>query len=324
MLTRSRRPLALVFLVSILALVAAGCGGDGGGGGDEDARALLKRGFEKQIDSGDLTLKVDADVEGSEMFSGPISISLSGPFASAGGDEVPQLDWDIAFEGQGQNLEAGLALTEDNAYVSFQGQSYEVGSELYQQFAQSFTQQQSDGGPESLSALGIEADQWLGDPSVEDGEDIGGDSTQLVTGTVDVARVSEDFAELAQSPAVRQQLESQGQTVPEPSEEDLDRIEEAIEDVSFEANVDEEDYVRRVALEVAFTTPEGADAGGVEGGTIGLDYMLESVGGSPEIEAPADAAPIAELLQRFGLGGLSGGGLGGGGLGGPGAVPGLP
>lgn len=307
------RPLALLSLVALLALVGAGCGG--GGGGTDDARALLKRSFEKQVDSGDLTLELDADLEGSEMLSGPISLSLSGPFASAGGDEIPQLDWDIAFEGQGQNLAAGVILTEDNAFVDFQGQSYEVGSALYEQFTQTFRQQQS-GGPQNLAALGIEADQWLEDPTVEDGEDIGGDSTQLVTGTVDVARVAEDFAELLQSPAFRQQLESQDHTAPEPTEEDLDRLEEAVEDVSFEVNIDEDDYVRRVALEVGFTAPEGAETGDVESGTVSIDYTLESVGGSPEIEAPANAAPITELLQRFGLGG--------GGLGGQGLPPGQP
>lgn len=307
------RSLPVLALVAILALAGAGCGGEGGGGGDGDAAALLERSFAKQVDSGDLTLEIDADLEGSEMFSGPISVSLSGPFASAGGGEVPQLDWNVAFEGQGQNLAAGVVLTEDNAFIDFQGESYEVGTALYEQFAQNFNQQESD-GPQSLGALGIDAAEWLEDPTVEDGEDIGGDSTQLVTGTVDVARVAEDFAELLQSPAFRQQLESQGQTVPEPSEEDIDRLEDAVDDVSFEANIDEEDFVRRVALEVEFTAPEASEAGGVEGGTVGVDYTLESVGGSPEIEAPADAAPIAELLQRFGLGGV----------GGQGTVPGLP
>jgi hypothetical protein len=316
--TRSRRPLALLSLLATLVLaVVAGCGG-GDGGGDDNARALLERSFDKQVESGDLSLKLDADFEGSEMLSGPISVSLSGPFASAGGEDVPQLDWDLAFEGQGQNLAAGVTITDDNAFVDFQGQSYEVGSELYQQFAQSFESQQAD-EPQSLSAFGIDPATWLEEPTVEDGEDIGGDSTQLVTGTVDVQRVAEDFAELLQSPAFRQRLESQGQQVPEPSEEDIDRLADAVEDVSFEANVDEDDYVRRIALDVDFTAPEGSDAaGGVQSGTVAIDYTLESVGDSPEIEAPADAAPIAELLQRFGLG------LGGGGLGGPGAVPGLP
>lgn len=320
--TRSRRSLALFSLVAVLTLAAAGCGGDdGGGGGDGDARALLERSFAKQVKSGDLSLSIDADLEGSEMLRGPISVSLSGPFASAGGEQVPQLDWDLAFEGQGQNFAAGVILTEDNAFVDFQGQTYEAGTELYQQFASSFEEQQSGDGGQSLSALGIEPDQWLDDPTLEDGEDIGGDSTQLVTGTVDVGSVTQDFAELLQSPAFRQQLESQGQQIPEPSEEDLQRLEDAVENVSFEANVDEEDYVRRIALEVDFTVPEedAEGAGGLEGGTVAFDYTLESVGGSPEIEAPADAAPITELLQRFGLGGPSGGGLGG-----QGAVPGLP
>jgi hypothetical protein len=315
MLQCSRRPLALLCLLASLslALLAAGCGSEGSaGGGDGDARALLKRALAKQVDSGDLKLELDAELEGSERFDGPFSASLSGPFASAAGDELPQLDWDIAYEGQGQSGSGGLVVTEDNAFVEFGGQNYEVGAELYGRFERAYEEQQSE-GPQSLEALGIEAEQWLEDPTVEDGEAIGGDPTQLVTGTVDIGRVVEDIGDLTRSPAFRQQLESQGQSPPEePSEEELDELErgleEAVEDISFEASIDEQDILRRLALEVVFTVPEDADADGIEGGTIAFDYTLESVGGSPEIEAPSDAAPISQLLRRLGLGGLGNGG----------------
>lgn len=305
MLTRIRTLLVLG-LIAILALVGAGCGGgdEGGGGGDPEAKGLLERAFSKQIDSGDLAIDVKADLKGSASVNGPFSVSVSGPFQSRGKTELPLLDWDVAVKGQGQNLEGALVLSEDNAFVEFQGQSYELGTEIYQQFAQSYGQQQEASGAQSLQDLGVDPASWLEEPTVEDGEEIGGDATQLVSGSVDVGKLVRDFSELVQNPAVRSQLESQGQEIPEePTEEEIKRVEDAIEDVTFESNVDEEDNLRRLLLDLAFQAPEGTDSGDLESGTISVETTLESVGGEADIQEPTNAAPITELLQRFGLGG---------------------
>jgi hypothetical protein len=305
MLTRSHR-LLLLGLIAILALVGAGCGGgdEGGGGGDPEARGLLERAFAKQIDSGDVAIDVKADLKGSASLNGAFSVSVSGPFQSRGKTELPLLDWDIAVQGQGQSLEGALVLAQDNAFVEFQGQSYELGTEIYQQFAQSYGQQQEASGAQSLDDLGVDPASWLEEPTVEDGEEIGGDATQLVAGSVDVGKLVRDFSELVQNPAVQSQLESQGQEVPEePTEEEIQQVEDAIEDVTFESNVDNDDNLRRLLLDIAFQAPEGEDTSELESGTVSIETTLESIGGEADIQEPTNAAPISELLQRFGLGG---------------------
>jgi len=129
-----------------------------------------------------------------------------------------------------------------------------------------------------------------------------------VTGDVDVKRVIKDVFKLLQSPAVRQHLESQGQTVPqidEPSDEDIKKIKDSIDKLELEVNIDEDDYVRRTFLDSDFTVPEGEDLGTLKGGSVTFDYMLTKVGIEPDIQAPADPKPIQELLGQFG--GLGGG-----------------
>lgn len=306
-----RCPLLLAIIATLaLAAVGAGCGGDGGGGSSDDAEALLKKAFAQEVDSADLKIDVNADLEGVQQLNGPLSLTIEGPYKSQGKKKLPLFDWDINVQGAGQSFAGGLVVTADNAFVEFQGTNYEVGTELFQRFA-SQIEQQSTQGPQNLNALGVDPASWLNEPEVKDGDDIGGDSTQVVTGDVDVERVVKDFFDLVQSPAVRRQLEAQGQAAPEiqkPSEEQLDRVKDAIENLRFEANVDGDDVLRRVFLDAEFKVPEGADAGSLQGGKVSFEFVLNDVGNDPQIEAPEGARPLSELTQRFGLQGLGGGG----------------
>ena len=304
-----RWPLLVTILVSLaLAAVGAGCGGDDGGGSSE-AESLLKKAFATEVDSADLKIDVSADLEGVQQLDGPISLTIEGPYKSQGKKKLPLFDWDVSVQGGGQSFAGGLVVTTDNAFVEFQGTNYEVGSELFTQFATQ-VEQQSDEGPQNLKALGIDPAAWLSEPEVKDGDDIGGDSTQVITGDVDIERVINDFYDLLQSPAIERQLEAQGQTAPEikePNDEQIQQVKDAIENLQFEANVDDNDVLRRLSLDADFKVPEGADAGSLQGGKVSFEFLLNDVGNDPKIEAPTGARPLSELTQRFGLQGLGGG-----------------
>ncbi len=85
---------------------------------------------------------------------------------------------------------------------------------------------------------------------------------------------------------------------------------DAIDEASFTVNVDEEDVARKATFSVTFDVPDGVDADGVSGGRLDFEYELPKVGGGADITAPADAKPLALLLQQLGLGSkLPGGGL---------------
>jgi len=294
----------------LLALIGAGCGGDEEGGSSGDAGALLEKAFTTQVKSGDIDLDLTAELDGAEQLRGPLSLTLSGPFKSDGPKDIPVLDWDVTAEGAGQKFDVGLTVTDDNAFVSYQGETYEVGTELFSQFKEQYAAQQPDQQP-TLKSFGLEPASWLEDPKVEDGDEIGGDPTQVVTGSVDVEKVVRDLYSLTKSDAFRQQLESQGQSVPdipEPSDEDIQKIVDAVDELTLEVNVDENDVARRLSVEADFTVPEGTGDGEVKGGSLSFAYILEEVGIDPQIEAPANAKPLSELTQQFAP--LLGGGLG--------------
>lgn len=306
------RPAA--FLASLLAigLIAAGCGdsdGEKSSSGSSDAQALLTKAFEKPVPSADVDLDATVNLKGIPGLGGPIGLKIDGPYASNGQKKIPSVDWDIALEVLGQTLTGGLILTPENAYVDFQGQAYEAGTSAFSAFERAYAAQpdsEPTGG--TFKALGIDPSKWLTDAEVADGPDIGGDSTRKITGEVDVAAVVRDVLELAESPAVRKQLESSGTpvpAVPKVTDKQIKQIEDAIESATIEVDVDENDIARRVAGDVAFVIPEGVDAGGLESGSVKLAYSLPKLGVKVDPKAPKNPRPLSDLLA--GLGGLTGG-----------------
>ncbi len=305
-----RRP-RLLPLFALSALVAvgllAGCGKKKET--SENPTALLKKAFAANVESGELKVKFGVDAQGSGKMSGPVSVTLDGPFKSRGKDKLPLLDWNISASGAGQSLSGGVVATEDNAYVKFRGQTYEVGTELYKQFVRQQERNQQS-GPQDLSDLGIDPSKWLEDGKVSDGKPIGGADTRVVTGKINVERMVDDILAAAKSPQVRKQLEGSGQTVPEVSKADKQKVVDAVEDAKLTVNVDEKDIARRVAVAAKFKSPKGANADGVTGGKVNFVYELPKVGGEVDITAPTNAKPLSLLLQQLGLGsGLPGGGL---------------
>jgi hypothetical protein len=102
---------------------------------------------------------------------------------------------------------------------------------------------------------------------------------------------------------VRKRLESQGAggaNLPEPTDKDLDEIEDAVQDIDVEINVDEQEILRRFFVEVDFDSDDGGDGKDLKG-KFSFTYVLREVGGNPAIRAPRNARPLGELLRGLGL-----------------------
>lgn len=294
--------LALLALTGALVLLLVACGDDDKdtGASTNDPRALLERAFAKPVDSGEVRARIGVGLEGMEGLDGPIALTVRGPFESRGEDRLPNADLDLGVKAGGLAFDAGLKLTDDKLYLEFQGDSYEVGD--LPGGVEGASGKDGKGG--GLAGLDLDPSSWLEDPELEDGREIGGDATRRITGSVDVEKAVEDLLSVLDSPEVKRELESEGDrlpALPELDDEDRDKLREAIKDVRFEANVDGDDVLRRVLVKGSFDVPSDAGIGGLEGGDISVDYVLEKVGGEIDVQPPRNPQPLGELLRKFGL-----------------------
>jgi hypothetical protein len=304
---RLRRPLAALLLVLLgaIALALAACGGS-----DKDAKGLLKTAFSQPIQSADVSMDIQIKVDGVEQLKQPITVRLSGPYRSNGSKKLPSADFDLSFAGGGQTVNAGLASTGENAFVSFQGTDYEVGEDTVAQVNRQIAQGSSQRGRRSLADLGINPLDWVKDATEDGDEDVAGVETTHVSAGLDLGRLLDDLNEVVD----RAGRLGTGATPQKLTDQQREQIEQVVKDPKFDVYVGKSDKkVRRLSADLDFDIPESARSrvGGAEGGSLAFSIEFANVGGQQRVNAPTRAKPIKELLDQ--LGGLSGlGGVGGG------------
>jgi hypothetical protein len=278
-----------------LAVLGSGCGGDDDG--DSSPRSLLSTAASKKIDSAEIRLRTDANVPGFPILGSRIAIDGSGPLVVNGPDAVPEFDWNVTMRAGGQTFPARVSGIGGKVYVEFMGQFYEADEGQLEQFGLGAGRKQAA----SLRQLGLEPDKWLTEVKVSDGEEIGEDSTRLVTGTVVKRAVVDNLLEIAKS----QRLLDAGEEVeglPELNDENADKVADAVDSAKVEVNVDDEGYPRRVYAKLRFTVPKDVKDTAIENGTIAFELVLEQVGDvSVNVEPPLDPDPLSSLLDFAGV-----------------------
>jgi hypothetical protein len=309
----------LVLAVSIVSLaLVAGCGGSGGGGSSQDARALIDNAFKSSIPSADMTLNIQAKINGVAQLTQPISLKVAGPYQSNGKGKLPSFNWQVSISGGGQAFSGGVISTGDNAFVNFQGTNYEVGTAQIAQVNQQLGQ--STGGGKTLKDFGIDPQAWVQSPQDKGDENVNGVDTTHVSAGIDVTRLVTDFNKTIQQAGGAMGANAPSQLTPD----QIAKISQVVKDPKFDIYVGKDDSkIRRLSLSVAFEIPSASRAQfqGAEGGTISFSIDFAKVGEKKTITAPANARPISELQQQLGgaLGGLGGSGSSGSGSGGSGS-----
>jgi hypothetical protein len=310
-----RTRLTAIALALLVPATVAACGGSSSSS-SADPQQVLHQTFSnpKSITSGKLALDLSANVEGSQ--SGSFSASIDGPFQSSSDKtQFPQLDLSAKVSGQGSgspsiSFEGALIVTQQNAYVSYQGTNYQIPTALYDRFKSAYQQQakvsQSSGASSSASSifnrLGIDPSKWLTNETNEGTTDVDGQSTVHISGDADVGRIITDLSHVAQSvPGAS----SQGI-----SPSTLDQVKGAVKKAHIDIYSGESDHLLRklaVALDIA---PPSGSASGVSDISIDFSLELTDVNQPQTISAPPNPKPLSQLTQQLGgigaLGGLSG------------------
>ena len=308
----------------------AGCGSDDSSS-SEDPQTVLDETFnnDTKVTSGDLKLNASLSAEGDQ--GGQFQLSLNGPFQGDASNEnaIPQLDLTASANGSGggQNIDfsGGLVVTDDNAYVQYKDQAYEVGTQAFSQikyqmeaqagqsssatggFKEGCTQALQQAGASDTSACDIDLASWLTNLSNEGTEDVGGAQAIHIHGDANVDQILTDIGNLA---AAIPSAASQGF---DPSQ--LGAASGAVTDASIDVYSGADDHVLR-KLDLNLTIDPSQIAGGaiipISNIQISFSVEIDGLNEPQTISAPANAKPISSLLGDLGVSpGLLGGALGG-------------
>jgi len=298
---------ALVALIAATtALVACG-GGDSGesASSDTDVNTLLDKTFNgsKDVKSGKIDLSLKAEVTGGDA-SGPIDVSLSGPFESQGAKKMPKFDMDLSASGQGQNIKAGVENTGDKAFVNFNGTDYVVSDEVYNQFKTGYEQAASKNANSkqtSLASLGLDPKKWLTNPKNEGEAKVGDTDVIKITGGLDVDAFLDDvntaLSKAGSLGVPNSQLPSQL------TADQKQQLSKALKDVKVEIDTGADDSIlRRMKIDVNAVNPDKAS----ETATVAFDLQLLDLNEGQSFDEPSNAKPFEQLLQQFGGAGALG------------------
>src|SRR3954447_15234285 len=187
------RRLVLLGLALVAAVLTA-CGGGSSG----DAKETLDKAFSTPIKSARIDLEVTLKLDGIKQLNGPVKLSVQGPYETGGSETIPKADWDIAASAAGQNFTAGFTSTGTDAWVSFQGQNYEVGRQAVAQVNQQIRQAAKGSQKKGLSQFGVDPQNWLTDAKDEGSETVAGVETDHVSAALDVGKLLDDLNKVVQ------------------------------------------------------------------------------------------------------------------------------
>jgi hypothetical protein len=325
-----RTVLAICALALPIPAAVAGCGGGDDNG--EDPQQVLDETFnnDTKVSSGDIdiTASVSAGDQGSFDFK------LEGPFQGDASDpnQLPQLDWTATASGQGAgqsvDFSGELVVTEDNAYIVYNGTTYEVGTATFNQFKSQFEKATAQSGGSSssqgfkenceaaveqaggdTSACDIDFASWLTNLSNDGTTDIDGTSTIHISGDANVSQIVDDLLNIAKATGG-------AGAASQISQAQLDQVEQAISDAHIDVYSGEDDHVVRkldFSLSVDPSALGGVAAAAVSSVDVDFAVTLSGVNEEQTVSAPSGPTkPLSDLFQGLGGGLPFGGSLGAG------------
>ena len=298
-MSRIRVFIAVVVALACALLVAA-CGGSGN---SEDPQQVLHETFSNPtpIHSGTFDLDVRIETSGGAS-PGKLEAKLGGRFQSRGPGQFPLFDFDVSVHSEGGTQSftgsGGLTSTGSQAFLKFQGTEYAVPQSLYQEFVTTFTQlqnqskSQSNGNSGLLQTLGIDLSKWVTDLNNEGTEDVEGTKTIHISGKANVPQVVADRKKIAQHA---------GSAAGNVNPAHLDMLKSTIHSGDIDINSGENDkLLRRLQLNFELTPPAGTP-GAPDSLTLFFQLNLADVNKPQTIQAPANAQPLKDLLDRYGI-----------------------
>lgn len=260
----------------VLLLLVAGCGGSG------RAHGLISdtAGNLNKLSSGDLTLRLV--VAPSRGTKGRIGFELRGPFALRPG-RLPVAKVVYTQIAGAREATATFISTGTKAFAVVKGRAYELSP------TSAAALRQAAGSSSTFGELRI--DNWVKDPAVRPGGNIGGTPTERVSGRLDVVAAANGLLDL-----VRQL----GRDAPTLAGDQAKKLERAVQSSSFDLWTGRADHqLRRLLLEakLGLAVPESLRRvlGTVVGAKIEFELGIARPNQAVTVSPPANPLPSSAL-----------------------------
>ena len=278
--------LAVAFVAIIAGKVGGSGSGDEGGASGTDPQRLIERAFSAQsFKSGKFSATAQLSFKGApspELAS--MAINVNGAFDND--PAPPRSDLDLTVDAAGKPIQLGIVSTGKTAYLTLGDRAYRLPAA---QPNQSTSQQQD---LTALSALGIDPQSWLVNPTHVGTASVGGVETDHVTAQVDPGKMVDDLAQLASR---------SGGRAPVLSKKELEQAKTGLKGGAVDLYTAKSDgSLRRLSAQGRFDAPEQSgqlDLGG--SGTLAFDMQFTDVNKPQEIGAPGNVRPIGEFESAF-------------------------
>lgn len=275
---KATRRLIVLALVAAVAACLSACAG---GGPQAD---LLQKAFSKNIHSADLTLQWQATDHGRTQ-----SFVLKGPFVDNGRGKLPSVDFQVALSGIGRGFAGRIQTTPDDAFITYGGDTYEVGKALVAQFL-THVQQHRRGSAQSLAALGLDPQKLLKHISSKPDGRVNGVAAGHVQARLNIRGVLQLFNKIAEK-------SPNGPGRPMLDDAQIAKADELATDPIVDVWVAKKDTtVRRVAARIGFRDRPGASR---ITRTVHALVELDNVDGNQKVTAPTSGKPIIGLLEKL-------------------------
>jgi hypothetical protein len=278
-------PVRLASALLLIALALAGCGGDGSSGGD--ARGVLRDTAAKlgEIRSGDLTLRVVANSDGSEA-----GYELTGPFAFAeSADALPVAELEYTQIAGSESETVTFISTGERAYVASGDATFELPEDETAALRGSGAGGSDSGSSNGLEELDIGA--WFVEPELSDGGEVGGAETDRIEAQLDAVVAANDILEVVGAFGGGEVTVIEGASA--------EQLRRAIESATIEVYTGKDDrLLRRLVLDARFRAappPELAEAfATLPEAEFHIELTIADPNRDVTVEEPTNAQPFPE------------------------------
>jgi hypothetical protein len=288
------------FAALLMVGVVAGCGSSAGSDSG-NAQQLLTQTFSGShtVKSGVLTFRVTLTPSGSSSLSGPITLSLTGPFETRGSGKPPESDFTIGLDALGRRGQLGLVSTGSSGYVTLDGAAYQLPASDFHKLASSFSSAGTGGAGGGLAKLGIEPLHWVTSPAIVGNENIGGTSTTHIHATVNVAALLNDlntFLHKASSTGASSKIPASISAAAR------SKIASEVRHPTVDIWTGTSDHtLRRLSLNLGFpvTGQVSAQLGGMSSAGFGMTLQYAHLNEPQTISAPSNVKPFSQFESKL-------------------------